>query len=589
MHETLLLRASIQGGNIEQSPGPRAGTGNLQRGAAAMLRIHSCVFAFLSVLIVTSSPASAGPIGSVAPDTARSGAWRSPLQAEWNRHAGLPWQVEPARAFRQPSSPAQSIDRGDLIVFGYLPYWTVGDVTLHLEILSHLAYMGADVESDGTVSDSRHWNTATMDEIIAAAHARGVKVVLTFINFDTTSLETLLNSPANRAEAIAGIVDLVVAGGGDGANLDFEGLPKTAKAGFVTFVRDLKDAMDAALGESSVTLAMPPIDWSESYDYDELAAACDGFFLMEYGYHYAGGSPGPADPLAASTTWGKYSVTWSLDDYDTYGGVSNRGKYILGMPLYGTDWPAIGTTPPSSAAADGKAVSYSECRQEEQSYGRRWDDDSRSPWYDYYDGTQYHQVWCDDAESLSLRMALARDRSIGGIGFWALGYENDLEGPWQAVVDTFELETDPVVADETPDLDGDEAVVVETGTSDESFGGDVSSDIRAADVVDVATADAVADATPSPDASRQEDASVQDTSGEGRADAVVADSSDKGGNWRDGGLDASDSGDMSVASGSGGCSAASDGSPAGVILLLALAALLFALSRHILCPRRGRL
>lgn len=385
---------------------------------------------------------------------------QSAMKRDWERHLDLPWQAVPDQAFRQAGQLVSERPGNGPVVFGYLPYWEFGDAVLHLDLLTHVAYFGVSIDGQGRLQDSRHWNTPAMDEVVAAARSVGVKVVLTIICFDSAAMDMLLNSEGYRSNAISEITALVVAGDGDGVNLDFEGLPKTAKDGFVQFVSDLKDSLDASLGDSSVTLAMPAVDWKGAYDYDRLAMASDGLFLMEYEFHYPGGSPGPISPLDGSTTWGKYSITWSLDDYDTYGGTKNRHKFILGLPLYGHDWPAVGETPPSQSAGKADSIFFSACRQQESRHGRNWDQDSASPWYDYHDGQQYRQVWCDDSWSLALKMAPARDRGLGGIGFWALGYEGSLDGPWQAVVDVFGLAGPDDLPDQVEDA-ADESLAPE--------------------------------------------------------------------------------------------------------------------------------
>jgi len=407
------------------------------------------------------------------------------MRRDWERHLELPWQMAPDQPFRPARELVSDRTGPRPVVFGYLPYWEFGDAVLHMDLLTHIAYFGVSIDGQGRLQDSRHWNTTAMDELVAAARASGVKVVLTVICFDSTAMDSLLNSTDYRAAAISSITDLVVAGDGDGVNLDFEGLPKTAKDGFVQFVSDLKASLDAALGDSSLTLAMPAVDWKGAYDYDRLATESDGLFLMEYEFHYPGGSPGPVSPLEGSAKWGKYSITWSLDDYDTWGGLENRHKFIVGLPLYGHDWPAIGETPPSESAGKADSVFFTACRQGESEHGRNWDQDSASPWYGYYDGQQYRQVWCDDSWSLALKMAPARDRGLGGIGFWAVGYEGSLDGPWQAVVDVFglggpddppdqvEIGADEAVPPEVPEfVDSQDAAVVDFDPLPDSGGSD---------------------------------------------------------------------------------------------------------------------
>ncbi len=353
----------------------------------------------------------------------------SPMQREWFEHRDLPWDPAPPVPFRV--APRSLAARPPVTVFGYLPYWNVGKPTLvlHLDRLHVLAYFGASLGSDGALGDLHHWGTPTLAALIEQAHGSGVQVVLCVTNFDTASISAFLSSPSARAAAVSNLVTAVSAAGGDGVNVDFEGLPKANKADLVAFIADLKQALDAALGQAHVSLATPAVDWSGAFDYDRLAEASDGLFIMGYDYHWRGGPPGPVSPLAPSATWGKYSLSWTIDDYIEWGGDHNRPRFILGLPLYGFDWPTTGPDIPGTATAKAEARFYARCQTEAALYGPHWDADSSTPYYLYQDNS-WHQVWCEDRQSLALKYALIAARGLGGVGFWALGYEEDLDEVW---------------------------------------------------------------------------------------------------------------------------------------------------------------
>lgn len=379
----------------------------------------------------------------------------SPLQREWFEHRDLPWDPAPPVPFRV--APLSVVSRPPVTVFGYLPYWNVGKPTLvlHLDRLHVLAYFAASLGSDGAVGDLHHWGSDILAALIAEAHAAGVLVVLCVTNFDSDTIAAFLSSPSARAAAISSLVSLVVSAGGDGVNVDFEGLPRANKADLVAFIADLKQALDAALGRSHVSLATPAVDWSGAWDYDLLAEASDGLFIMGYDYHWRGGPPGPVSPLAPSATWGKYSLSWTVDDYIEWGGDQNRPRFILGLPLYGFDWPTTGPDIPGTATAKAEARFYARCQAEAALYGSHWDEESSTPYYLYQDNS-WHQVWCENRQSLALKYALVAARGLGGVGFWALGYEEDLDEVWDELDAAFPTPPPPDVglAEAAPDSEG---------------------------------------------------------------------------------------------------------------------------------------
>jgi hypothetical protein len=373
------------------------------------------------------APAREGALPS--PDVPWASGWRSRAAVEWEAHRDLPWRPGVPAAFTMSATAPRPV----VEVLGFLPYWMVGEAVVPMQRLTSLAYFGVEVRADGTLGDTRDWGSATLMPLVTAARDAGVRVLLTATCFDATAMTSMLNSAALRAKAVGALVDLVASGGGDGVNLDFEGLPLARKAQFTTFVGELKAALQEALGRSDVTVDTPAVDWEGAYDYDGLALAGDGLVIMGYDYHYRGGDPGPVAPLAASTAWGKYSLDWTLKDYDQFGGVANRGRFVLALPLYGYDWPATSDKAPASATGAATARFYADCaRRATDAGGWRWDDDSATPWFAWQDGG-WRQTWCEDLRSLTAKVALAAGRDLGGVAFWALGYEEGSDDPWAAI------------------------------------------------------------------------------------------------------------------------------------------------------------
>jgi spore germination protein YaaH len=329
-------------------------------------------------------------------------------------------------------------------VYGYYPYWVSGWQNLRWELLSTLAYFSSEINEQGVITASHGWGGNAVNAIVQAAKDNGVRVVQTVTLFDNAAIGRLLASPSRRATAIRNIIDEIKRGGGEGVNIDFEFVPRTAKADFVTFMRDLTRDMHDEIPGSEVTIAMPAVDWSGAYDYDELALASDGLMIMAYGYHWTGGPPGPLSPLRTQSPWTSRSLTWTIDDYFRYGGAENRAKFILGLPFYGNDWPTTSDAVPGTSRGTGRAIVYRSAVAQAEQRGRRWESITSTPYYAYNASDGWHQVWYDDAESLSAKIGLVVERDIGGIGIWALGYD----GTRPELFDTIEAKLSvPLFAD----------------------------------------------------------------------------------------------------------------------------------------------
>ena len=363
-----------------------------------------------------------------------------PHAAEVARHADLP------AVPRHVPAPAPPASAGpDVVVYGYWPYWT-GDLDpAWLSGVTHLSVFNVDLNSDGTLSSESNWTSVAADTV-AAAHAAGVKVHLCITSFDEGDMEAVLGSSTRRAAVIDRLATLVDQYGADGVNVDFEGLPTSMTSEFVTFVQELQVATP------EVWLALPVIDWAGAYDYDQLAAASDGLFIMGYAFHGSWGDPGPQDPLYGSDLWGSYSLAWSLADYETYG--ASRAHIVMGLPLYGYTWEVSDNSVPTDATGDVWSVSQVNCEAIWASDGSQWDDASSSP----YALGSGEQTWCDDVEATRLRVEWAVDEGLLGVGFWALGYEG--AGFWEMMADATDL----------PDAGGDTGGTGDGGAGDGGVG-----------------------------------------------------------------------------------------------------------------------
>ncbi len=354
------------------------------------------------------------PAGCAAAPAERAPAGSAPAGAFAPVHARQAREFGHLRLHRRgPLAPPRAGPPPGVTVYGYLPYWGPDVSELALDRLTHLAIFAVSLEADGSLSGTSHW-TDVAAEAVALAHAEGVHVHLCLTAFGDEEQWAVLPDADRRAAVVEALGELVDAYGADGVNLDFEGLDAGLKADLVTFTEEVR----ARVGE--VYLATPAVDWSGAYDYDALAAASDGLFVMGYDYHWSGGDPGPVAPLASSDTWGSYSLAWSVADYREWGAPDDR--IVLGLPLYGIEWPTASDAVPGSATGSGWSVFWYEA-EERVAAGeeRHWDTDGTAP-YLLPGGTQ---AWYDDAESLEAKIRYAVDEGLQGVGFWALGYEPD--------------------------------------------------------------------------------------------------------------------------------------------------------------------
>lgn len=413
--------------------------------------------------VATSAPPDASPAG---PTTDPAGPAESPAIG-----------VVPATyrgAATDESTAAAPISAGGLRreVFGFLPYWEVGDTstTLDWRTLSTVAYFsvgclssgGLDkYDSAGTTSTGwGGWTSSKMTSIINAAHQNQTRVVLTISCFawsssGATRQAALLGSATARAnlakEAAAAVRDR----GADGINLDFEPIVSGYADEFTLLVRAIRSELNKIAPGYQLTFDTLGSIGNQPIVDATAPGGADAVLIMGYDYRTASSSvAGSISPL----TGPRYDLT---DTVNAYTAKISPSKVILGVPYYGRAWStpsdALNATNISGTKYGASAApTYDQAYDFAATYGRRWDSVEQTPWVAYRKQTctttygcvtSWRQLYYDDATSLKLRYDLVNRTSLRGAGIWALGYDGAHPELRQAIADKF-------LADKTPPIVG---------------------------------------------------------------------------------------------------------------------------------------
>jgi spore germination protein YaaH len=349
-------------------------------------------------------------------------------------------------------------------VFGFLPYWMLTDSALaemKYSLVSTIAYFSVNVNRDGYLIKGSSgspstgwagWTSSRMTQVLNAAHASGVRVVLTvtMMAWDSASAakqERVLTSATRRARLVNQIVSAVRNRGADGVNLDFEPLATSLRDEYVKFVKQLKAGLESAgVGDYLTVCVMAgAATWATGYDVAGLtsAGAADALFVMGYDYHWSGSSrAGGVAPIHSPYT---LDVNGTMLDFlaETSG-----SKLIWGVPYYGRTWRTTKKTLNSPTLNGGsKAYTYTGHRSQASRHGRRWDDVGRVPWYRYWDGADgnWVQGYYDDRRSLGIKYDLINQRGLAGTGMWTLLMDQGRDELWRLLADKFVHDTDPPI------------------------------------------------------------------------------------------------------------------------------------------------
>jgi spore germination protein YaaH len=323
-------------------------------------------------------------------------------------------------------------------VYGWQPYWDATSATYNnydWNGLTDLCYFSYDVNSaDGTASSTHGWSTAG---VVTAAQAAGVNVTLCATLFSGHT--AFFSSSTSQQTLITNLINLVQARNAHGVNIDFEGMGASHKAAFTAFMINLCNQMHAAVPGSEVSIALYSVDWSGVFDMPVLDPYVDLFIIMGYDYYYSGSTTaGPEDPLYNFQTSYNYTLTKSITYYLNKG--ASRSKLLLGLPYYGREWATTAGTIPSSTSGGGTNTVLFNTMMNNASgnySSRQWDVNSFSSWFPSVRSGANWQAFVDDAASMGKRFDIVNQFGIGGIGIWALGYDDGYNDFWDLIQTKF--------------------------------------------------------------------------------------------------------------------------------------------------------
>lgn len=334
-------------------------------------------------------------------------------------------------------------------VFGFAPYWTINKLdNVDFNVLTTLAYFGIPVKGDGNLDTSYQgyetFKSETATELFVKAHEHGTRVVLTITQMDNREIRALMDDPAAQARSIEQTVALVKNRGIDGVNIDIEytGDPgQRYRDAFSVYVKNMNDAMHAAVPQSKVTVSVyaSAVKEPKIYDISKMGEYTDGVFMMAYDFAVASsGHAIPTAPLYGHKE-GKYwyDVSTAVEDFLKY---MSAEKLILGVPWYGYNYN-VGSPTVKAPTGHGRGFAQTYTLVEENvnqnmpgiyEYATGWDEVGQVGWKAYYSAASgtWRMVFIDDVKSLDIKFEYAKQKDLGGVGMWALGFDDGKKDFW---------------------------------------------------------------------------------------------------------------------------------------------------------------
>lgn len=388
----------------------------------------------LITVFLLSSLASTAQFGSqMQEDAQRFGTLGSRPDSYWDSLR----IAEGAPVVSSQSVQPQMVCNLEKRVFGWHPYW-MGTVYNNYQwnLLSDLCYFDYAVSPNtgNNTNASYAWTTSAA---VTAAINNGVDVHICATLFGSHS--TFLSNSTAQQTFINNMISQLQSRGGKGVNIDFEGMGSANTTAFTSFMQNLSTQLHAAIPGSELSVALYAVDWSNTFDIPALTPYVDLFIIMGYDYYWSGSTTaGPEAPLYNYETSYNRTLTRSITFYLAQG--MPESKLLLGLPYYGREWETTSGTIPSATTGNYTATkTYSVVRNNANGYwsNEQWEPNSFSPYYPYQISSTWRQLWCDNAYSMRSRFDVVNQRNLGGIGIWALGYDDGYPDYWNAISDKF--------------------------------------------------------------------------------------------------------------------------------------------------------
>lgn len=261
---------------------------------------------------------------------------------------------------------------------------------------------------------------ADLKTIISKAHQDNIQVFALVQNMiypgqvDGAGLAAkMLATAETRNTFINQLEGLIKEYGYDGINLDIEKINLNDREKFSLLVKELYQRLDPQGYKVTVCVPAKTQDnttnaWSGPFDYKAIGQYSHYVIIMTYDEHGYSSGPGPI----ASSGWVRNVAKYAVQNIPPE-------KILLGIPGYGFDW-ATGQKPP-------KYISFAQAVELAASQGVNisWDNEGKVPYFKYRDiYRQDHQVWFENASSLTHKLDVVEEFNLKGIAIWRLGMED---------------------------------------------------------------------------------------------------------------------------------------------------------------------
>jgi spore germination protein len=224
------------------------------------------------------------------------------------------WSLAQGMSSQMPYK-VQHLLQPNAFVFGWHPYW-MGEAykSYNFSLLSAVAYFSYELNPrTGGYFTIHDWETTAL---IDSAAKYKVSMLLTVTCLGYKNNEIFLKNKAAQRNLARQVIALLQKRKANGINLDFENIANSQRDLFTNFVIDLANELKKADSSYVLTLAVPALDFDQTFDFVQLNNAVAYYVVMGYEFYGKGSTKaGPIAPLHSGKLWWSYDLGQSIDNH----------------------------------------------------------------------------------------------------------------------------------------------------------------------------------------------------------------------------------------------------------------------------------
>jgi chitinase len=313
---------------------------------------------------------------------------------------------------------------------GYYASWAPNDYPIS-EIdwsgLTHIA-MAFYLPNQGGTLTLAGGNPQLATDLVAAAHAHGVKAIASIGGADSESGFQAATASGSVTAFVANLVSLLTTNGYDGIDIDWEPMNKSDEPAVIDLANRIRQSQPNAL----MTIPIGAINVNLGADlsgFAAIAAVYDQLNIMSYGMAgaWSGWKSWHSSALYHTDSATPMSIDSTLKLY--LAAAVPAAKLGIGVGLYGLCYSAPVIAPDQAlngstlVASDG-TISYANIMTKYfRASARQWDALARVPYLSFSaaqapDGCTY--ISYDDEQSIAEKGAYIKAKGLGGVIQWEL-------------------------------------------------------------------------------------------------------------------------------------------------------------------------